>query len=81
MVLVALPLRYPHEPLGKHAPVHASILTRDGAWGMIGVTCMVRRRTARRIGFNENSLRKCIRPLSGEWSPGARWWFARACPW
>ena len=29
-------------------------------------TCMVRRRTARRIGFDENSLRKCIRPLSGE---------------
>jgi hypothetical protein len=29
----------------------------------IGVICMVRRRTARRIGFDENSLRKCIRPL------------------
>jgi hypothetical protein len=29
----------------------------------IGETCMVRRRTARRIGFDENSLRKCIRPL------------------
>ena len=25
--------------------------------------CMVRRRTARRIGCDENSLRKCIRPL------------------
>ena len=29
----------------------------------IDETCMVRRRTARRIGCNENSLRKCIRPL------------------
>jgi len=29
----------------------------------LGVTCMVRRRTARRIGVDENSLRKCIRPL------------------
>jgi hypothetical protein len=38
---------------------------------VVGVTCMVRRRTARRIGFDENSLRKCIRPLSGECSPGA----------
>ena len=33
------------------------------AWMTIDVTCMVRRRTARRIGCNENSLRKCIRPL------------------
>ncbi len=31
-----------------------------------GVICMVRRRTARRVGVDENSLRKCIRPLSGE---------------
>jgi hypothetical protein len=28
-----------------------------------GETCMVRRRTPRRIGCDENSLRKCIRPL------------------
>ena len=29
----------------------------------VDVTCMVRRGTARRIGSDENSLRKCIRPL------------------
>jgi len=28
---------------------------------------------------DENSLRKCIRPLR-EYSPGAWWWFARAGP-
>jgi hypothetical protein len=33
---------------------------------IVGVTCMVRRRTARRIELDENSLRKCIRPLGGE---------------
>jgi hypothetical protein len=33
------------------------------AFPVVGVTCMVRRRTARRIGCDENSLRKCIRPL------------------
>ena len=30
---------------------------------ILDVTCMVRRRTARRIGVTRNSLRKCIRPL------------------
>ncbi len=39
---------------------------RDRLKWTIGVTCMVRRLTARRIGCDENSLRKCIRPLSGE---------------
>jgi hypothetical protein len=29
---------------------------------IVEVTCMVRGQTARRIGFDENSLRKCIRP-------------------
>jgi hypothetical protein len=36
---------------------------QSGSHWSVGETCMVRRRTARRIGCDENSLRKCIRPL------------------
>jgi hypothetical protein len=42
MYWLALPLRYPHEPLGKNAPVHASILTpevvRGDDWRNIPIT-------------------------------------------
>jgi hypothetical protein len=34
-----------------------------GCVSIVVVTCMVRRRTARRIVYDENRLRKCIRPL------------------
>jgi hypothetical protein len=45
---------------------HQDLTLGEGSDPCNGVICMVRRRTARRIGFDENSLRKCIRPLSGE---------------
>ena len=37
----------------------------------IGVTCMVRRPNARRIGLEEKQSAKMYPASSGEWSPGA----------